>query len=242
MNHTTPSKLLYSLTLAALLTPALATADIAPPQPEPRKPVAAPVASSVPVPAPAAAPVSVSPPTSEQDGRQTAFSATLILKVIHPDEVRKQAIAQAKAHGGFPILVTDNDLHLKLPPDQLGPMVDALSKQGIVLQKSLQRADRGELIAQLEHRLRSKQEILERLRGFLGDSNVQATLRIEQSMSQLVGEVEALRGELEVERASVRHARLVVSFQFNRQSRITYVQSPFDWLNTVDLDRFLQEF
>lgn len=174
--------------------------------------------------------------------RQTALAATMYVKVVHPDDVRRDGIAKAKELGGFPILVSDAELQLKVPPERLAELVDWFSAAGTCLQKSWQRNDRTEHIAQLEARIRSKREILARLRTFIDDSNAQATLRIERSMTQLVAEVEALKGELDVEQASVRHARLVVQFQFHREGRIKYVQSPFEWLNRVDLGRFLSEF
>ena len=164
------------------------------------------------------------------------------MKVVHPDEVRQAAIAKAKELGGFHVLVSDAELQLKVPPENLAALVDLLAGSGVVVEKALQRRDRTEIIAQLEARLRSKHEIFDRLRKFLDDSNVSATLKVESSMTQLVRELEQLKGELEVERASTRHALLVARFEFHRQGRITYVRSPFDWLNTVDLDRFLSEF
>jgi hypothetical protein len=52
------------------------------------------------------------------------LAATMMLKVVHPDDVREKAVARAKELGGFPTLVTDAELHLKLPPDALMPMID----------------------------------------------------------------------------------------------------------------------
>jgi hypothetical protein len=47
---------------------------------------------------------------------------------------------------------------------------------------------------------------------------------------------------LEAERADVHHAVIRVHFQFHRAGRVKYVRSPFEWLNSVDLDRFLGAF
>ena len=174
--------------------------------------------------------------------RLTAVTATLLLKVVHPDEVRRVAIEKTKAFGGFASLVTDHELHLRVPPEHLPALLDTLAASGTVLQKALQRRDRTEAIAQLEARLRSKREIFVRLRAFLDDSNVSATLQIERSMTRLVAELEALKGDLEVERAGVRHAQIVIGFDFHREGRISYVHSPFEWLNTADLGRFLNTF
>ena len=184
---------------------------------------------------------------AEKDGkpvavRATSLTATLVVKVVHPEEVRKAAIERARAAGGWPILVTDADLHLEVPQDALAATVDQLAAAGIVLQKSLQRVDLTEQIAQLQAKLKSKREIGERLRTFFADSDSHSTLRIEQSMTQLVVEIEHLQGELNVAESSARMAHVQVSFQYHQRQRITYVRSPFEWLNTLDLDRFLSEF
>lgn len=174
--------------------------------------------------------------------RATSLTATIVVKVVHPEEVRKAAIERARAAGGWPTLVTDSELHLEVPHAALAATVDQLAAAGIVLQKSLQRVDSTEQIAQLQAKLKSKREILERLRTFFADSDTQSTLRIEQSMTQLVQEIEALQGELNVAESSARMAHVQASFQYHQRQRITYVRSPFEWLNTLDIDRFLGEF
>ncbi len=176
------------------------------------------------------------------DARLVQVTATLTVKVVHPDEVRKAALARLAAAGGHPTLVTENELYLEVPQSALADTVDQLAAAGIVLQKSLQRVDLTEQIVQLEAKLRSKREILGRMRSFFDDSDTQSTLRIESSMTQLVAEIEALQGELNVARASVRQARVQVSFQFHPRQHISYVHSPFGWLNTLDLDRFDHDF
>lgn len=231
--------LLVSLTASAWSAPASARPS------RPIVPAPAPADPSRPVgdqtaiePAVAASPTEI----ASGSPRLTALSATMMVKVVHPDEVRRKAIARARELGGFPLLVSDAELQLKVPPEHLAQLSELVGASGIVLDKSLQRRDRTEAVAQLEARLRTKRDIFARLRTFLDDSTVSATLMIERSMTQLVAELEQIKGELEVERATTRHALLVVHFQFHREGRITYVRSPFDWLNTVDLDRFLAAF
>ncbi len=174
--------------------------------------------------------------------RLTAITATMVLKVVHPEDVRKAAIEKVQSLHGHASLVTNTELYLRVPPEHLNAVLESLLASGTALDKSLQRVDRTEYIAQLEAKLKSKREIFQRLRTFIDDSNVQATLKIERSMTALVAELEALKGDLEVERAGVELATLQINFQFHQQDRIAYVKSPFDWLNSVDLARFLAEF
>jgi hypothetical protein len=169
-------------------------------------------------------------------------TATLTVKVVHPDEARKAAVARAVAVGGYAKLITDTELHLEVPDDKLQETLDGLAAAGIVLHKGLQRFDRTQEIAQLDARLRSKREILGRLRSFFDDADVQSTLRIENSMTQLVQEIEALQGQLQGALHDTSKAHVQVSFQFHPRQVITTVRSPFAWLNSLDIQRFLSDF
>ncbi len=176
------------------------------------------------------------------DGRATALAARMTVKVIHPDEVRAELTKLVKKSGGFVTLVTDYALHIKLPPGKLAEVMKAASAKGAVLDKHLTRTDLTESIAQLQGKVRSKTEIMQRLRGFVDDSNVRATLTIEREMTRLVRELEQVKGQLRVQQDQARWATLQISFRYRKRGRVKYVRSPFKWLNSVDLDRFLRSF
>jgi len=129
-----------------------------------------------------------------------------------------------------------------VPPGDFPEVTREIAKVGQVVEKTMERKDITERIAQLKGRLRSKQEILKKLRSFFDDSNVQATLQIEKNMTQLVVELEKVKGQLRVTLDKARFAKIDLDFSFRKRDRIVYVSSPFEWLNTVDLDRFLVEF
>ncbi len=204
----------------------------------------APEASVVPLaPAtPAGARAGVATATTATEGRLTAVEFTLVLKVAHPTQARREILARVAEHGGFPTLTSDTKLTLKVPPEALAPLMSELATRGLTLEKSLVREDVTEAVAKLEGRLRSKSDILAQLRRFFGDSNVVATLQIEKSMTALITELEQVKGELRVTRERARWAVIHVDFQYNVVSRVQYVHSPFDWLNRVDLDAFLERF
>lgn len=192
-------------------------------------------------PSPSAA-AAESPPKAPGGQRLTALTAKLTVKVVHPAEVRKGLIEAARPMGGFPTLVEDQRLVLHVPHARLDAMVDAVAGSGLVISKTLERADLTGEVAQLEALLRSKQAIFARLRRLVDDADATATLRIEKSMSELVVEMERLGGRLRVERARAAHAVVDVSFRFRQRQRVVYVRSPFPWLNTVDLERFDDRF
>jgi hypothetical protein len=180
--------------------------------------------------------------SNEPEGRRTALVATLTLKVIHPKETRKQLEQRVRELGGFAVLVTDHDLHVKLPPSRLSTLVDGVSGDGLVLDRSLERSDLTLEIANLESQQKSKRAILAELRGFFDGSDVAATLEIERSMTALVEELERVKGQLRVLYDRADWAVVRIGFEFKERQRITEETSPFEWLNSVNLPRFLAEF
>ncbi len=186
------------------------------------------------------APTTNPPPIDEQ--RQTALVAQMTLKVKNATDARKNVVAAVRKRGGYPMLVTDTGVELKLPPAALSDFLEWLGKRGLVVDKSMERADLTLDIAKLEGQLKSKRTILAELRSFFDSSDVEATLQIERSMADLVGEIEAVKGALRVLRDRSEWALVSVSFQFRKRERIEYAKSQFEWMNSVKLDRFLQEF
>ena len=174
--------------------------------------------------------------------RQTALSVTLVLKVADPKRAREALLKTVRAAGGRPSLITDHSLHLRVPPQQLHKLLANLPDYGLVIDKQLTRRDLTEEIARLRGRIRSKSTILARLRGFLDDSGVSATLQVERTMTTLVHEIEQLKGGLRValDQAAMAHVRL--SFRFRTPTQLRYVRSPFGWIDTVDIPHFLRGF
>ena len=55
-------------------------------------------------------------------------------------------------------------------------------------------------------------------------------------------QAQAQRGQLDLEEAAVRNATVRIGFQFRHEKRVDDVRSPFEWINSVDLDRFMDAF
>jgi hypothetical protein len=198
----------------------------------------APPADAIVAAAPEAPPAQGAMPSA----RQSAIAATLVLKVSNPTDTVAELRQYVATLGGFPSLITNTALVLKLPPEHLSAALARIGKAGLVMEKSLTREDLSLDIAKLEGQLESKRAILAELRRFFDTSDVAATLAIEKNMTDLVVELESVKGRLRVLRERAQWVVILVRFQFKPRDRITRVASPFEWLNTVDLDRFLTEF
>lgn len=199
-------------------------------------------ASATTAPSTTAQPTADHPKTETAGERQTALAAAVTLKVMNVTLTSAEILKQVQALGGFPVTVTESALKFKVPPPQLATLMSKLPDYGIVLEKTLQREDLTLHLAQLAGVLKSKGEILEKLKGFFDDSDVDATLNIETSMTKLVSELEAVKGQQRVLRDRADWAVLRLSFSFRQRDRVIDAESRFDWLNTVTLQRFLGEF
>jgi hypothetical protein len=217
-------------------------------------PIAAPKAPPAPVPnekkadaPPADANVVAKPEGTTADvasatTRQSAILASLVVKVSSATDTVVELRQYVATIGGFPSLITNNELVLKIPPEHLSAALARIGKAGLVMQKSLAREDLSLDIAKLEGQLESKRAILAELRRFFDTSDVAATLAIEKNMTDLVVELESVKGKLRVLRERAQWVVIQVNFQFKPRDRVTHVVSPFQWLNTVNLERFLAEF
>lgn len=180
--------------------------------------------------------------TAAEPNRATALTAKVVLKVIHIDQVRKKILDATGKAGGFRVLVTDTHLRLKVPHEKLSELLESLGDHGLVMNKTIDRKDLTQEIAQLKGALRSKQEIFARLEKLVDRSDLVSTLNIEKTMSDLVGEIEQTKGRLMLLKEQALWAVIDLSFQFRARQEIVYVNSPFKWLNSVDLTSFVEEF
>lgn len=190
--------------------------------------------------APKTAPAAGGPASSAK--RFTALDARVVLKVADPTKARKALLARVAKLRGHPALITDRRLHVRVPPKQLDSFLAFVNTQGYVIDKQLTRRDLTEAIARTRGRLRSKATTLAQLRSFLDDSKVAATLQVERTMTAIITELERLKGRLRVDLSRAAMAQVQISFQFRNPTRLRYVRSPFAWINSVDVQKFLREF
>jgi hypothetical protein len=177
-----------------------------------------------------------------QASRKKALVWSAVVKVVNPDDARAAVDKQTRLLNGFPMYFNDSSIQVKIPPEALSSLTTEIGKLGMMLEKSLSSEDLTLRIAELEGMLKSKREIMDRTRKFLDSSDVPSTLEIERTMTGLVSEIEQLRGQLRVLYDRSTYAVVDVSFQFRERDKVVYVQSPFEWLNTVDLGLFVKEY
>jgi len=161
---------------------------------------------------------------------------------LNPEDTKVSLKAEFKKIGGFATSVTDEAIVFKVPPEKLNPALEVIARHGMMLEKSIEREDLTQQMATLEGQLRSRLEVLERLRGFFDGAGFEATLDIENNMTSLVMEIEQVKGSLRVLSDRSKYTVIYVSFQFVSRDRLIYTRSPFEWLNTVGIDAVAEEF
>lgn len=189
-----------------------------------------------------AAPAGAQEETPRTQPRHTALTAHATVKVPRVDDAAEAIIALAESRGGFLDSQGAHRLVVKVPPEAVSEVLDGAAAQGLLLAKRLERGDLTELIAQLEASLRSKSAILDRLRRFFDDADVESTLRVEKEMNELVEELERVKGRLRVARERAAWAVIQVHFRLPERERVRDASSSFEWINSCDLDRFLGDF
>jgi hypothetical protein len=182
------------------------------------------------------------PEDSNREQRLESVQTTMVLKVINADTARNHIKKSATSLGGYATHLNDTSITLKIPPNKLTEAIALFAAQGIVIQKTIERQDLTMEIAQLEGKLTSQMEILTKLRGFFDGSDLAATLDIERSMARLVNEIESVKGRLRYLKEQARWSLLVIHFNFHERDKVLYVASPFEWLNSANLESFLEEF
>ena len=101
--------------------------------------------------------------------------------------------------------------------------------------------DLREQILGLQSGIRSRESILKKNLSFIDRADVAGTLAIEREVHALLQEIESLKGTLRKLNTDRRLARGEIYLSFREQSLPQDIPSSFDWINTVDFYKLMQE-
>ena len=181
-------------------------------------------------------------PEKTETKRVAAIRSTMVLKVLNPAIARSEIKTIVRELGGYATLTSDNAIVVKIPPALLQQALGDFAKSGVVINQTLDRRDLTQEKAQLQASLKSKTEILQKLQTFIDSSDFNSTLEIERSMTQLVNEIEHIKGRLRLLFDSTTWSVVDISFEFRNRENIQYISSPFAWINDANTDSFLENF
>jgi hypothetical protein len=180
---------------------------------------------------------------AEEAKPRVAYRHSVVLKVGNRDQAADSVIAAAEKLDGYFIDRTDGMVRLKVPADSVKRLLAEVEPLGVVLERQQQAQDLGDVMDERRTRLSSKQEVLQRYFAVLAVAGPSAVVEVEQEMTNLVGEIESLKGSLQMYEHELRFAEVEVSFQFReRRPPVKDGSSSFRWLNSMNLADLISEF
>ncbi len=144
--------------------------------------------------------------------------------------------------GGYYTFKSRDRVALRIPYQEIGGLRSYLENIAEeVVKIELQAQDLRESILQTRSGLRAREEILEQNLQYIDKTDVKGTLAIEREVLRLVTEIEGLKGRLRKLETDRRFARGEIFLSFQEQTLPEDIPSSFDWINSVDFYRFMEE-
>jgi len=171
---------------------------------------------------------------------ETRVMASLVVAVSQKEEAADSAVAEAERLGGWFQARTPAYVSLRVPVDQGEALVEAVSAQGKVLDRSLSREDLSQELADLRARLKAREDVLARYNAVLAKASAKSIVSVEQQIMQAIQQIELLKGRIRMLESQGAMAAVDVSFQFrDRQAPVNDGSSSFAWLNSLDVQNVI---
>lgn len=172
-----------------------------------------------------------------------AIGSSLTIQVPDRDASAARLIAQAEALGGYFSVMTQDTLTLKVPTGKAQALIDFIKANWKPVQESYRSEAVQGAIDQLQARLKAKQALYARFEKLLAEAEARDIVEVELAATQLIREIELLKGQLRALQHRLDYASVALSFRLlERQRPGDAGSSPFAWLNTLGLESLLQEF
>ena len=166
--------------------------------------------------------------------------AGLTLRVMD-NEAAKAAILDLAASGGWLSELRAGHVVVQVPVSVVDEVVDEVGTYGDVLGRNYAREDLTADLAEVEGRLKAREDVLQRYLEVLETSGVGAIVAVEREITRVVAEIERENGRLRVLRDQSTHAWLRVDLRFkDRRAPRHDGSSEFSWINRLHV-AWLQE-
>jgi hypothetical protein len=171
-----------------------------------------------------------------------AYTVDARVVVADPEEVAFELSTWAEESTGYFVLRSLDYVSLRLPPGALPGLRAKLGELAFeVISYDPAAEDVRQELSSIEVGLRSREESLEAILGFLEGADVAATLAFEREMMAILAEIESLEGRRRDLTHRAAFARVDVALSSRQSELPVNVPSSFAWINTVGLERFLRE-
>lgn len=173
----------------------------------------------------------------------SAISTKMILKVTDPERSADLLAEKADALGGYFVLRNNSCIKVKIPAGAMEGFLKFSTDQGIVLTREQSSEDLNAALFYKKSLLKSKTEIKTQYLNVLKEAKVEAVVMVENEITNLVHEIETLKGEIRMIEHRLSFAEALIEFRFKDRSTPT-AQGPssFPWLNNINISDLLKAF
>ena len=182
--------------------------------------------------------------SSEQKSEEKLHVSSYLTIKVQKKEVTADLIVQkAKEVGGYYSSRTEEDVHLKIPVAQALDFVDFVVQQGLVVERELNSNSLHQEIIDIESRLKTREDLLNRYFDILNKAQGENVLTVEHAVIDLVSEIEDLKGRLRKKEHAATFADIHVGFQYReRRAPVKDGSSSFYWLNSLNIQDIQEAF
>jgi hypothetical protein len=174
---------------------------------------------------------------------RSSLDANLSLRVDDRAAALDRVVALAEAQGGWFSELGAAQVVLRIPTEKTAAFLEALRKEGDLLDREVSTTDRGAEEEELMSRLRAREQVLARYMEVLAGATPKSVVAVEREINRVVQEIEQIQGRLRFLGDQIAYSRVSVSFRFReRRAPVADGSSSFAWLNTMNMADFLADF
>lgn len=196
----------------------------------------------------AAAPVAPADPPPASEPAAESFDAVWIqasatLQVTNRRGTADTLIQIATEHGGYFSTLTDTTVVIRVPVEAVPDVLAHAALLGTVVERSYQSQNLTEELRNLQTRLSSRQESLDRYLKVLGEAGADSLTMVGRQVDATIAEIEQIQGRILLLQHQSEFAQLSFQFQFrDRSAPATTGTSSFAWINRLNLADVLRDF
>ena len=179
----------------------------------------------------------------ENTPRKTLAISVTFQLIASDSEMTSRSIADwADATGGYFTFRSEQQVLIRIPPGCVPELRKYIEELGdTVVSYNPSALDYREEMARNNAAINSRTEALDRILIYLDEADIAATLSFERELRSLLQEIEYYTGQSRRIRNEVAFASATINLSSRQRTIPEQRPSTFEWINTVDLYRFLRE-
>ncbi len=182
-------------------------------------------------------------PGAALDPPAAAISSEMVLKVNDSDHVASALVEKAEALGGYFISRKLDFVVFRIPTGAAKDFLLFGETLGSTVERNYSAKDFGMELSRKKASLKSKEAVLTEYLKVLGEADAKAVVAVEKAITDLIREIEILKGRIRYIRHQLDFAAIRISFKFrDRSAPAADGASSFPWLNTMNISDLVEEY